>query len=58
MNQDTESYHERAQRHRPSDPAVFAREAATLASFGLKPADVASALGITTAAAQQLLVKP
>jgi hypothetical protein len=49
------TYQQRAQQHRPSDLTVFAREAATLASMGLKPRDVASALGIPAREAVQLL---
>lgn len=51
----TDDYTKRAQAHRPADVATFQREAQSLASFGLKAADVASALGITPFAAEQLL---
>jgi hypothetical protein len=55
MTASSQRYHERAQEHRPTDTAVLAREAASLAGQGLKPADVASALGIPTQAATQML---
>ena len=48
-------YTQRANQYRPTDPAALAREAASLAGQGLKPADVASALGIPTQAATQML---
>ena len=53
-----DTYRERAEQHKPADTAALAKEAASLARQGLKPADVASAFGITTNAAAQLLRKP
>jgi hypothetical protein len=56
MTSMTQSYdHQRSQQHCPTDPAVLARAAAELARLGLKALDIASALGITEGAAQQLL---
>ena len=41
--------------HRPSDPALLAREAAALAALGLTHADIASALRLSPASVAQLL---
>lgn len=41
--------------HRPSDPAMLAREARHLLALGLTYADVAACIGISKAAVKQLL---
>ena len=41
--------------HRPDDPAVLAREAASLVAIGLTYDDVAACLGLTKGAVMQLL---
>lgn len=40
-------YHHRATRHRPDNPADLGAEVRRLAASGLKPRDIASALGIS-----------
>jgi DNA-binding CsgD family transcriptional regulator len=55
MTPDNRNYTERAQANRPTDATALAREATALASQGLRPADIASALGIPTQAATQML---
>jgi hypothetical protein len=41
--------------HRPSDPALLAREARGLIALGMTVSDVAQALGLTPSAVAQLL---
>lgn len=48
-------YMERRAEHRPTDPAVIAREVLRLRSSGLTPADIGSALGMDATAVRSIL---
>lgn len=49
MTTAADAYHQAAQRHRPTDGDALAREARRLASTGLTPSDVATALRLPLA---------
>lgn len=52
------NYQQLAEFFRPHDPALLAREARALAAQGLHPRDVGAALGVSEAAARELLQQP
>jgi len=49
------SYDDRAQRHRPTDPAALAAEVRRLNRTGLSPLDIAAALRIDLAQVRNVL---